>query len=44
MRTHHVAGRLMQDQIDEIKLNHEVEARREIMKKLPEISVRGNRL
>jgi hypothetical protein len=44
MRSHHIAGRLVQDQIDEVKLNHEVEARREVMKKLPEVSVRGDRL
>jgi len=44
MRSHHIAGRFVQDQINEVKLNHEVEARREVMKKLPEVSVRGNRL
>ena len=44
MRSHHIAGWLVQDQIDEVKLNHEVEARREVMKKLPEVSVRRNRL
>jgi hypothetical protein len=44
MRSHDIAGRFVQYQIDEVKLYDKVQARRKVMKKLREIPVRGHRL